>query len=169
MGMNLVRVGGRDDRGLDICGTWSPPTSPGLPRPKLQVYVQCKAERTRTGPKYLRELEGTLGISSTPDTPPIGILAATRPCTPGLRKHMLLSRMPLAYCCIAPYDQGGYVRQFLWNGEVGRLIGRGVGATTRYIREDGNREGKEIRMEAVLTVDGQIVDFVDDGQKMIPG
>jgi hypothetical protein len=56
------------------------------------------------------------------------------------------------------------VRQFLWNAEVGKLIGRGVGVTTRYIREDENQDGENIRMEAVLTVDGQIIDFVNDDQ-----
>jgi hypothetical protein len=47
---------------------------------------------------------------------------------------------------------------------VGKLIGRGVGVTTRYIREDENQDGENIRMEAVLTVDGQIIDFVNDDQ-----
>lgn len=176
--MTLSRVGGRDDRGLDLRGTWLPPMAPAvtepspssppspsrrqqlqpLPqRPEIQVYVQCKVDRKQSKPRFLRELEGTLGITATPEFPPIGILASTVPCTPGLRKHMLLSRMPLAYCCIAPYDRGGHLLQFLWNNEVANLIGRGVGVTTRYICEDGSEEGEAIRKEAVLTVHGQIV------------
>ena len=65
--------------------------------------------------------------------------------------------MPLAYCCIAPYDRGGHLLQFLWNNEVANLIGRGVGVTTRYICEDGDGGGEAIQKEAVLTVHGQIV------------
>ena len=171
--MSLTRVGGRGDQGVDLRGSWTPPAP--SPRPMLNVYVQCKAERSRTGPKHLRELEGTLNLSTTPQTPPIGILAATTACTAGLRKHMLMSRLPLAYCCIAPHHRGGHIEQFLWNSVVGAMIGHGVGVTTRYIPPLGTKkkrgrkpkvevvqvdeEGNELRREAELTVDGQVVEY----------
>jgi hypothetical protein len=162
--MTLTRIGGRDDRGIDIRGTWLPPTSrhlPPLPEP-LQIYVQCKAERSKTGPKYLRELEGTLNTTTTPQSPPLGILAASSPCTPGMRKHMLLSRLPLAFCCVAKWEDGGHLLQFLWNAAAGNLIGRAVGVTTRYIiPQDGIGTG-HLEREAVLTVDGEVVDMGDD-------
>lgn len=160
MGFNLTRVGGRNDRGVDLHGAWTPPTSRGLPvRAPLEVYVQCKVERCRAGPKYMRELEGTINATHTPLTPPIGILASTTPCTPGLRQHMMLSRLPLAYCCIEPHRRGGFLLQFLWNASVGDLIGRGVGVTTRYIPSSNSYGVDEIRREAVLTIDGHIIDF----------
>jgi hypothetical protein len=148
--MTLLRTGGKSDRGLDLCGTWSPPTSAGLPSRNLTVYVQCKAERKRAGPKYLRELEGTLGLSRDADS--LGILASASPCTPGMRQHMFLSKKPLAYCSVAPYDQGGYLMQFLWNSVAGGLIGRAVGVTTKYVTGT-----EDVRKEAVLTLDGQAV------------
>ncbi|KAA8895371.1 hypothetical protein FN846DRAFT_785202 [Sphaerosporella brunnea] len=161
LGMTLRRVGGRDDRGIDIRGTWVPPASRHLPPPlPLQVYIQCKAERSRAGPKYLRELEGTLGTTTTPQTPPLGILASSSPCTPGMRKHMLLSRLPLAFCCVAKWEEGGHLLQFLWNSPAGKVIGRGVGVTTRYIiPQDGYMATEELEREAVLTVDGEVVEM----------
>ncbi|KAI5814250.1 hypothetical protein BZA77DRAFT_319389 [Pyronema omphalodes] len=66
----------------------------------IPVLVQCKST-TKSGPKYLRELEGTLGLVA-PNTPAIGILCATTPCTPGIRKHLVLSRRALVFAYITP-------------------------------------------------------------------
>ncbi|KAJ3006065.1 hypothetical protein HKX48_000312 [Thoreauomyces humboldtii] len=69
-GMHLRRIGGKDDRGVDLRGTWTLPSSPSSPlqprtRPHspttIPLIVQCKHERSKLGPKYMRELEGTLG------------------------------------------------------------------------------------------------------------
>jgi hypothetical protein len=68
--------------------------------PSIPVLVQCKY-RTKSGPKYLRELEGTLGLVA-PNTPAIGILCATTSCTPGLRKHLVMSRRALVFAFITP-------------------------------------------------------------------
>ncbi|CCX05160.1 Similar to hypothetical protein AOL_s00109g124 [Arthrobotrys oligospora ATCC 24927]; acc. no. EGX46552 [Pyronema omphalodes CBS 100304] len=68
--------------------------------PSIPVLVQCKYH-TKSGPKYLRELEGTLGLVA-PNTPAIGILCATTSCTPGLRKHLVMSRRALVFAFITP-------------------------------------------------------------------
>jgi len=150
--MSLSRVGGRDDRGVDLTGTWLPPPAQP-PRFAFPVYVQCKTERARAGPKFLRELEGTLGITASRV---LGILATRGLCTPGMTKHMQQSRLPLAYCCIEPKEDSGYIKQLIWNCVAAEMIGQRVGATTKFVPtgkvgEDGK---EEIQGEAVLTLDG---------------
>ncbi|KIJ15319.1 hypothetical protein PAXINDRAFT_54707, partial [Paxillus involutus ATCC 200175] len=77
--MSLRRVGGKSDGGIDLVGWWwlpfsNPPlgldgkthmsssgTLPdpdGLPRRRLRVLAQCKAEKKKFGPNYVREMEG---------------------------------------------------------------------------------------------------------------
>ena len=72
MSMSLKRVGGKEDGGIDLLGWWwlpsttdSPPdssstTTSNTPRRRIRVIGQCKAEKQKTGPKYVRELEGVL-------------------------------------------------------------------------------------------------------------
>ncbi|KAJ3514869.1 hypothetical protein NLJ89_g2123 [Agrocybe chaxingu] len=68
MSMSLKRVGGKEDGGVDLVGWWwlphetsstsssSPPSTAG--RRRLRVIGQCKAEKKKMGPNYVRELEG---------------------------------------------------------------------------------------------------------------
>ncbi|KAJ3149268.1 hypothetical protein HDU86_006991 [Geranomyces michiganensis] len=62
-GLSLRRVGGADDRGVDLRGVWDfclPPAARFLP-----AIVQCKHyETARTGPALIRELEGTAARES---------------------------------------------------------------------------------------------------------
>ncbi|KAI0292882.1 hypothetical protein BC826DRAFT_1091974 [Russula brevipes] len=80
MSMSLTRVGGSYDGGVDLIGWWwVPGESPGATCPldasadpprgvtntannrrRLRVLAQCKAEKKKIGPAYLRELEGVL-------------------------------------------------------------------------------------------------------------
>ena len=72
MSMSLKRVGGREDGGIDLLGWWwLPPTNDSLlnhddiptspsKRRRIRVIGQCKAEKKKLGPKYVRELEGVL-------------------------------------------------------------------------------------------------------------
>lgn len=75
MSMSLTRVGGRNDGGIDLQGWWWLPasTSPsnggdpdfaadaaGIYRRRIRVLAQCKAERKKLGPNYVREMEGVL-------------------------------------------------------------------------------------------------------------
>lgn len=65
LAMDLHRVGGKDDGGVDLIGWWKlprfppNPTSATLPE-RIRVVAQCKAEKKKIGPKYIRELEGVL-------------------------------------------------------------------------------------------------------------
>jgi hypothetical protein len=66
--MSLRRVGGREDGGIDLQGWWwlplpAPMMSAGGHegvRQRLRVIAQCKAEKKKTSPKYVRELEGVM-------------------------------------------------------------------------------------------------------------
>ncbi|KII91179.1 hypothetical protein PLICRDRAFT_173071 [Plicaturopsis crispa FD-325 SS-3] len=68
MSMSLRRVGGKSDGGIDLQGWW---WLPPLDRPsgergadtgrrRLRVLAQCKAEKKKKGPNYVREMEGVL-------------------------------------------------------------------------------------------------------------
>ncbi|KAF8067666.1 hypothetical protein FPV67DRAFT_1145168 [Lyophyllum atratum] len=64
LSMTLRRVGGKSDGGIDLLGWWwlppLDPSNPNLPRRRLRVLAQCKAEKKKTSPKYVREMEGVL-------------------------------------------------------------------------------------------------------------
>jgi hypothetical protein len=71
MSMSLKRVGGKEDGGIDLLGWWWLPatkdsssndaiaSSPSNRR-RIRVIGQCKAEKKKLGPKFVRELEGVL-------------------------------------------------------------------------------------------------------------
>lgn len=156
--MKLTQIGGRGDRGIDLCGTWTPPTPTNVPPRTIAVYVQCKAEQLRSGPRHLRELEGTLAMTAAGGDH-IGILACIKPCTPGGIRQMLLSKKPLAYVCVTSHDEGGYLRQCIWNNVAAEILGHGLGITTKYFpqKRQTSEEDEEIREEAVLTLYGKVI------------
>ena len=68
MSMTLKRVGGKEDGGIDLLGWWWLPhdapdqlsASSSFERRRIRVIGQCKAEKKKMGPNYVRELEGVL-------------------------------------------------------------------------------------------------------------
>jgi len=88
LSMSLRRVGGKSDGGIDLLGWWWLP-APGssshacsstAPRRRLRILAQCKAEKKKTSPKYVREMEGVLHrylVSSPPTSPPTAPLDGT--------------------------------------------------------------------------------------------
>jgi hypothetical protein len=73
LSMSLRRVGGKSDGGIDLQGWWWLPALTqsssaqarsilgyGGPRHRLRVLAQCKAEKKRLGPNYVREMEGVI-------------------------------------------------------------------------------------------------------------
>ncbi|EGO03547.1 hypothetical protein SERLA73DRAFT_149816 [Serpula lacrymans var. lacrymans S7.3] len=78
--MALRRVGGKSDGGIDLQGWWWVPQlwKPLDPlavdelsqRRRIRVLAQCKAERKKFSPNYVREMEGVLyrHMATTPTT-----------------------------------------------------------------------------------------------------
>ncbi|KAI5888315.1 uncharacterized protein SCHCODRAFT_02636375 [Schizophyllum commune H4-8] len=77
LSMSLRRVGGKSDGGIDLTGWWWLPHSLDMaqsqhasagnavqsqphPRRRIRVLAQCKAEKKKIGPNYVREMEGVL-------------------------------------------------------------------------------------------------------------
>ncbi|KAE9407733.1 hypothetical protein BT96DRAFT_850351 [Gymnopus androsaceus JB14] len=75
LGMVLQRVGGKDDGGVDLNGWWWLPDVNGVSElslhsrandasepsfKRIRILAQCKAEKKKIGPKYVRELEGVV-------------------------------------------------------------------------------------------------------------
>ncbi|KAH8113455.1 hypothetical protein DFH11DRAFT_344717 [Phellopilus nigrolimitatus] len=114
LSMSLLRVGGKDDGGVDLMGWWWLPSSTshptrvespvhthestssrsptelrtdafedlnhfttdcaGIQRRRVRVLAQCKAERKKLGPNYVREMEGVLLRHSLPPDPASSVL-----------------------------------------------------------------------------------------------
>ncbi|KAI9063518.1 hypothetical protein FKP32DRAFT_1571477 [Trametes sanguinea] len=104
LSMSLRRVGGRGDGGIDLQGWWwlpveclglAAPSSSGIfdargvARRRLRVIAQCKAEEKKIGPRYIRELEGTVlrnsasTMSSQAGTP-LAVAGSAQPALVGL-------------------------------------------------------------------------------------
>ncbi|EEB89062.1 hypothetical protein MPER_12892 [Moniliophthora perniciosa FA553] len=65
--MSLTRVGGKEDGGIDLIGWWWIPEGAKESnavdfsrRKRVRVVAQCKAEKKKIGPGYVRELEGVV-------------------------------------------------------------------------------------------------------------
>ncbi|KAI1116927.1 hypothetical protein F5Y14DRAFT_405778 [Nemania sp. NC0429] len=152
LGFDLRRVGGHSDKGIDLLGTWSVPSTPAhLP---IRAIIQCKAYSTaktaRIGPHFIRELEGAY-LGAPPGwrgSGVIGLLVTQRPATKGVREALAKSRWPLGYVS-CPGD-GGF-EQLLWNrrAEEEGLEGMGVAASL----SDDDRHGSAQRL--VLTWKGR--------------
>lgn len=88
LSMSLRKVGGKSDGGIDLQGWWwLPPRSngsaavltgqDGKTRRRLRVFGQCKAEKKKMGPNYVREMEGVLHRHfATPDQPVVALLVS---------------------------------------------------------------------------------------------
>lgn len=124
LGFDLRRVGGKSDRGIDLLGTWTVPSSPDSP---LRVVLQCKVSKA-TGPSLVRELEGTVLSAPVGWRGPgaLGFLVADRAASKGIVEGILHSRVPIGFIAC---DRAGRISQMLWNrqAEEQGLVGMGVG------------------------------------------
>jgi hypothetical protein len=129
LSFSLTRVGRTSDLGIDLLGTWAPPSLHHAAAP-LNVLVQCKAEAPK--PSMIRELEGAVvgaplryrGAGGL-----IAILAAAKDATKGVRDAVGRSTLPMAFLNVTTE---GKVRQFVWNHAAVECALEGVGVALRY-------------------------------------
>ncbi|KAI1744134.1 hypothetical protein F4680DRAFT_282557 [Xylaria scruposa] len=140
LGFDLRRIGGQSDKGIDLLGTWSVPSTPEhLP---LRTLIQCKAYSTtkaaKIGPQFIRELEGAyLGApSGWRGSGVIALLVTQRPATKGVREALANSRWPLGYVSCS---REGVLEQMLWNRRAEEEGLEGMGVTAKF--SDENRHG----------------------------
>ncbi|KAG9311604.1 hypothetical protein JVU11DRAFT_7813 [Chiua virens] len=114
LSMALRRVGGKSDGGIDLVGWWwlpfttdsdatrrpgALPDTDGLLRRRLRVLAQCKAEKKKFSPKYVREMEGVWHIhsrsSNESDTyPTVALLLSESPFSRSTALHVYRSTVP---------------------------------------------------------------------------
>lgn len=160
-GFFLKRVGGSSDRGMDLLGTWTIPTTSHT----MRVVVQCKAGSRSPGPMYVRELKGA--VKAAPPgwrgTDVLGLLVAEKPATKGVQDE-LNTDTPLAYMCCS---REGEVVQLLWNHRAQDIGLEGLSVGVRHAE---NSEAKQI----ILLRGGKVLPILDretlqDGEATIPG
>lgn len=146
-GFFLKRVGGASDRGTDLVGTWTLPTTPS----PLRVLVQCKAGAQRVGPHHVRELEGAF-VGAPPGWRGhgvLGLLVSERSATKGVREALGRSRWPMGYVLCS---KEGVVGQMLWNRRAEEEGLDGLGVVARH------GEGE---MDVGLMWKGKLLPFTD--------
>ncbi|KXG48351.1 Protein of unknown function DUF2034 [Penicillium griseofulvum] len=162
--LSLDRIGGRDDAGIDLVGTWHLPERER--ERALRVLVQCKSLKVKVGPNVVRELEGTFRQAPvgwrTSET--VGVLVSPREATKGVRHTLARSAYPLFWMMI---ERDGTLKQALWNARAEELGIGPLGVETRYGTTEDARSGS-VAKEMLLTWDGcDIPDMDQVEQKLI--
>lgn len=158
--LSLQRIGGRDDAGIDLVGTWH---LPGRERERaVRVLVQCKALKSKLGPNLVRELEGTFRQAPvgwrTDQT--AGVLVSPREATKGVRDALARSSYPLFWMMV---ERDGTLRQALWNVRAEELGLGPLGVETRYGM--GDSESGTLTKEVALTWDGCDIPHMDQVER----
>ncbi|KFX87128.1 hypothetical protein V490_08517 [Pseudogymnoascus sp. VKM F-3557] len=139
LGFSLQQTGGASDYGIDLLGEWK---LPGVPL-NLRVLVQCKALAKKSGPNFVRELEGAFAgaPSGWQGNGVIGLLVSQKPATKGMREALARSRWPMgAITCTGE----GRLVQMLWNNRANEEGLTGVGVGIRY--KGGSLNEEEIHL-----------------------
>ncbi|KAJ5584410.1 uncharacterized protein N7459_004210 [Penicillium hispanicum] len=150
-GLALHRIGGRDDAGVDLVGTWHLPEREH--ERAIRVLVQCKALKDKLGPNLVRELEGTFRQAPvgwrTSET--AGVLVSPRESTSGVRNALARSTYPLFWMTV---ERDGTLKQVLWNANAEKLGLSPLGVETRYGTPETDPESESLTQEVALTWDG---------------
>ncbi|KAG0346102.1 hypothetical protein BG004_002435 [Podila humilis] len=138
LGIHTQRSAGNNDLGVDLRGTWFVPLSaspkPGDKVRHLKVIVQCKVLRGKVGPKFVRELQGSLSFETQPT---MAILAVSSDFT----KHALLpyakSIWPMALVVIDAENH--QCRKLMWNRAADKVM-HGLHVGTKWIKGENGME-----------------------------
>ena len=152
LSMSLTKIGGRGDGGIDLQGWWwLPPKSEGdephrnkmedvksatlskseFGRRRIRVLGQCKAERKKMGPKYVRELEGVVHTmihanAQSEKFPYVGILVSESAFTKSALTRAMSSPIPFLLVHLPPLEeyfeneakQCGLLGSIVWNSAL---------------------------------------------------
>lgn len=147
LSMTLTRVGGKSDGGVDLQGWWWLPPAPSSTAPtiatgwqqdplrrRLRVLGQCKAERMKLGPHYVREMEGVmLALDSEhmgdehghPGS--VALLVSESGFTRGGLERARQSRVPFFLMHLPPLDVGAdrpeAIGGCIWNPILVSMLG----------------------------------------------
>ncbi|KAJ3936201.1 MAG: hypothetical protein NXY57DRAFT_1058712 [Lentinula lateritia] len=135
LGMVLRRVGGKEDGGVDLNGWWWLPDgaqdtdstpefgssntdddvqSSASPFKRIRIIAQCKAEKKKIGPKYVRELEGVvwryMALAKDDDsgnvpkepTPIVAVFLSESPFTKSTILRAMSSQVPFLLVYVPP-------------------------------------------------------------------
>ncbi|EED13188.1 conserved hypothetical protein [Talaromyces stipitatus ATCC 10500] len=147
---DLERIGGRDDAGIDLVGTWH---IPGREFTPFRVIVQCKALKKKLGPNLVRELEGAFRHSPVGwrTSEKVAVLVSPREATKGVRDTLTRSSYPLFWMMM---ESDGALKQVLWNSKVEELGLAPLGVETRYSPLADATSDDRPRPDVVLAWDG---------------
>lgn len=166
LGIYTQRSAGNGDLGVDLRGTWFLPLSAS---PKegdmvrhLKVIVQCKKMTSKIGPKYVRELQGSLSFETQPT---MAILAASSEYTKQALLPYAKSLWPMALVVIDPEAQE--VRKLMWNRAAEKVM-HGLQVGTKWMPGYGG----ELESRPVLCFEGKVLKrlpgpYLSEGQELI--
>lgn len=205
LSMSLKRVGGKSDGGVDLQGWWWLPPSfslepaaalftqyntPPVNRRRLRVFAQCKAEKKKFSPNYVREMEGVLHrylapANAIPDNdrggsvyPLVALLLSESAFTSATLLRAQSSPVPFFLLHLPQAESGGETRNdnvsknhlggAFWNaalgGHRGILGGQIEARWERAARGRGGRPGLWWQGQRLRSwTPDRDVDDVDDG------
>lgn len=162
--LNLNRIGGRDDAGIDLVGTWHLPEREQ--ERALRVLVQCKSLKAKVGPNIVRELEGTFRQAPvgwrTDQT--VGVLVSPREATKGVRDALARSTYPIFWMMI---ERDGTLKQALWNSRAEELGLGPLGVETRYGAATEGVASDLVTKQIALTWDGSDIPDMDQVERSL--
>ncbi|TFK47580.1 hypothetical protein OE88DRAFT_1665786 [Heliocybe sulcata] len=154
LSMSLQRIGGKDDGGVDLRGWWwlPPPhmtvNNANEDRRRVRVIAQCKAEKKKMGPNYVRELEGVMHRDLTEEAPyaAVALLISESAFTASTLRLAQSSKIPLLLLHLpSDDDESGLpvISTAFWNsalmGQHGIL---GGGIDIRWERSPDGSSGR---------------------------
>lgn len=122
--MNLMRVGGANDRGVDLQGCTQT-------HPRISLLVQCKCENKKLSPRHIRELQGTLIQHGNIDTT-MALLASPEGFTSKTVASAIASTLPLSLLHIST---NGILHNCIFNHPASSLLNEaGLHLVKKFVR-----------------------------------
>ena len=152
LGIYTQRSAGNGDFGVDLRGTWFLPLS-ASPKPgdmvrHLKVIVQCKMMQGKIGPKYVRELQGSLSYETQPT---MAILAISSEFTKLALLPYAKSLWPMALVVIDTKEH--ICKKLMWNKAAEKMM-HGLQIASKWSEDP---KGK-LQHHPILCFDGKVVD-----------